>query len=95
LWWVFFSFFFFIDGVWRTICLGWPGTAILLTSASWVGRIIGVSHWPTVIFNFLVHSAVLLNMFSMLCNHHHHPSAELSIFPNWSAALTPHPLPGP
>jgi NAD-dependent oxidoreductase involved in siderophore biosynthesis len=28
----------------QTLCLGWPQTAILLISASWVVRIIGVSH---------------------------------------------------
>jgi hypothetical protein len=39
LWWV------FSDRVSRAICLGWLRTAILLISASWVARIIGVSHW--------------------------------------------------
>jgi hypothetical protein len=29
----------------RTICLGWLWTMIFLISASWVVRIIGVSHW--------------------------------------------------
>jgi hypothetical protein len=29
----------------RTICLGWLWTGILLISASWVARIIGVRHW--------------------------------------------------
>jgi hypothetical protein len=28
-----------------TICLGWPQTAVLLISASWVARITGMSHW--------------------------------------------------
>jgi hypothetical protein len=32
------------DRVWRTICLGWLWNVILLTSASWVARITGVSH---------------------------------------------------
>jgi hypothetical protein len=36
---------FFQDrGSW-TICLGWLRTVILLISASWVARVIGVSHW--------------------------------------------------
>jgi hypothetical protein len=35
----------FWDRVSWTICLGWFRTAILLVSASWVARIIGVSHW--------------------------------------------------
>jgi hypothetical protein len=33
------------DGVSWTFCLGWPQTIILLISASWVARIIGVSQW--------------------------------------------------
>jgi hypothetical protein len=36
---------FFQDGVSWTICLGWLRTMILLISASWVARMIGVSHW--------------------------------------------------
>jgi hypothetical protein len=50
----------FWHGVSQTICLGWLQTAVLLISASWVARIIGVSdqcpagklsklkkwHWP-------------------------------------------------
>jgi hypothetical protein len=36
---------FFRDRVSKTICLGWLGTVILLISAPWVARIIGVSHW--------------------------------------------------
>jgi hypothetical protein len=28
-----------------TICLGWLWTAILLISASWVARVIGLNHW--------------------------------------------------
>jgi hypothetical protein len=34
-----------------TICLGWPQTSILLTSASWIARITGVRHdaWPSII----------------------------------------------
>jgi hypothetical protein len=39
LWWVFLR-----DRVSRTVCLGWLWTVILLISASWVARIIGVSH---------------------------------------------------
>jgi hypothetical protein len=34
----------FWDRVSQTICLGWLWTKILLISASWVARIIGVSH---------------------------------------------------
>jgi hypothetical protein len=33
------------DGVSQTICPGWPQTLILLTSASQIARIIGMSHW--------------------------------------------------
>jgi hypothetical protein len=35
------------DEVLRTICLGWPGTAVILISASWVARITSLSlqHW--------------------------------------------------
>jgi hypothetical protein len=36
---------FFQDRVSWTVCPGWLGTAIFLISASWVARIIGVSHW--------------------------------------------------
>jgi hypothetical protein len=36
---------YFGDGVSKSICLGWPKTAILLISASQVARITGVSHW--------------------------------------------------
>jgi hypothetical protein len=32
------------DGVLQTFCPGWPPTAIVLISASWVARMIGVSH---------------------------------------------------
>jgi hypothetical protein len=35
---------YFQDRVSWTICLGWPRTIIFLISASWVPRIIGVSH---------------------------------------------------
>jgi hypothetical protein len=44
---------FFWDRVWRTICLGWHRTAILLISASWVDRVTGVSHW-SLAFIFLL-----------------------------------------
>jgi hypothetical protein len=36
---------FFWDRVLQTICPGWLWTIIFLISASWVARIIGVSHW--------------------------------------------------
>jgi hypothetical protein len=42
---IFFYEGFFRDRVSRTVCLGWLLTVILLVSASWVARIIGVSHW--------------------------------------------------
>jgi hypothetical protein len=35
---------YFRDRVSRTICPGWLQTMILLTSASWVARIIGMTH---------------------------------------------------
>jgi hypothetical protein len=39
------------DGVSQTICLHWHQTVILLISASWVGRIISMSHhYPAVQF---------------------------------------------
>jgi hypothetical protein len=40
-----FCFSYFGARVSRTICLGWPGTVILLISTSQVARITGVSHW--------------------------------------------------
>jgi hypothetical protein len=36
------------DRVSQTICLGWLQTTILLISAYWVARIIGLSHWHQV-----------------------------------------------
>jgi hypothetical protein len=36
---------FFDIGVLGTICPAWLWTVIFLISASWVARIIGVSHW--------------------------------------------------
>jgi hypothetical protein len=36
---------YFWDRVLWTICLGWPWTAILVISASWVVSIISMSHW--------------------------------------------------
>jgi hypothetical protein len=47
----FFSFFW--DRVSWTICLGWHRTLILLVSASWGARIIGVSHQCQLYFYFL------------------------------------------
>jgi hypothetical protein len=45
LWWIFW------DRVSRTIFPGWLWTTVLLISASWVAKIIGVSHWcPTLIY---------------------------------------------
>jgi hypothetical protein len=41
----------------RTICPGWLGTPILLISASWVARIIGVSHRRP----FVAHAFLLLS----------------------------------
>jgi hypothetical protein len=35
---------FFWESSWRTICLDWLQTLILLISASWVARVTGVSH---------------------------------------------------
>jgi hypothetical protein len=35
----------FWDGVWLTICSGWPQTVIPLISVSQVARIIGMSHY--------------------------------------------------
>jgi hypothetical protein len=40
--------------VWKTICLGWPQTTILPTSASQVARITGVSHWSPA-YSFLMY----------------------------------------
>jgi hypothetical protein len=36
---------YFGDGVWRTICWGWPWTMIFPISASHVARTTYVSHW--------------------------------------------------
>jgi hypothetical protein len=40
MWW-----FYFQDRVSWTFCPGWLQTMILLISASWVARSIGLSHW--------------------------------------------------
>jgi hypothetical protein len=53
-------FFFFWDKVSQTIFLGWLWTGILLISASWVGRITGVSHQCPVNRLFLITSNTLL-----------------------------------
>jgi hypothetical protein len=45
---------FFKIGPHGTICLGWLQTTILLISASWVARIIGVSHRCLAGFTFLI-----------------------------------------
>jgi hypothetical protein len=42
LWWV------FQYRVSQTICLGWLWAGVLLISASWIARIIGMSHWHLV-----------------------------------------------
>jgi hypothetical protein len=42
------------DRVLRTTCLDWLRTMILLISASWVGRITGVSHHPWHLCSFLM-----------------------------------------
>jgi hypothetical protein len=36
---------YFRDRVSQSICLCWLWSEVILTSASWVARIIGVSHW--------------------------------------------------
>jgi hypothetical protein len=36
---------YFGDGIWRTICLDWPQTSILLILASHVASITDVNHW--------------------------------------------------
>jgi hypothetical protein len=43
----------FRDRVLWTICPGWLWSTILLISASWVARIIGVSHWCLALASFL------------------------------------------
>jgi hypothetical protein len=43
---------FFLDRVSPTICPGWLQTPILLISASWVVRIIRMSHWHPGCFCF-------------------------------------------
>jgi hypothetical protein len=43
---------FFGDRVWRTICLGWLQTAVLLISTSYVARITGVSHQCSAGYSF-------------------------------------------
>jgi hypothetical protein len=49
---------FFQDRISRTIYVGWLWTAILLISASWVGRITDVSHWsPAQAETFNLHFA--------------------------------------
>jgi hypothetical protein len=48
----FFCYGFFWDRVFRTICLGWLWTVILLISASWAVRITSVNHWSPVLILF-------------------------------------------
>jgi hypothetical protein len=50
----------FRNRVSRTICPGWPRTAILLISASWVARITGVSH------QHLAHGSFLMSGFQSI-----------------------------
>jgi hypothetical protein len=42
----------FLDRVFQIICLNWLQTVILLISASWIARIIGVSHQCLTVPNF-------------------------------------------
>jgi hypothetical protein len=49
----FFCVGLFWDRVLRTICPYWLQTSILLTSASWVVRITGVSHWCLAVPKFI------------------------------------------
>jgi hypothetical protein len=44
---------FFQDKIWRTFCLGWLGTVILLISASCVVMITDVSHQHLAVCLFL------------------------------------------
>jgi hypothetical protein len=46
--------YFWDGGVSQTICPGWLQTTILLISASWVARIIGMSHQCLVRINSLI-----------------------------------------
>jgi hypothetical protein len=43
---------YFWDRCSWTICLDWPQTLILLISAFWIARIIGVNHWRVTWFWF-------------------------------------------
>jgi hypothetical protein len=45
----------------QSICAGWPWTEILLIPASWVTRIIGVSHW------YLASCGLFLNLWRNFC----------------------------
>jgi hypothetical protein len=64
----------------RTICLGWLWTSILLISASWVARIIGVSHrHPAISFYF---SSIY---FLVLCTAPHMP--QCCLFVSWGPDL--------
>jgi hypothetical protein len=44
---------YFQDRVSQTVCPGWLQTGIFLISASWVARIIGMSHWCQTTLMFL------------------------------------------
>jgi hypothetical protein len=52
---------YFGDGVFQTICPGWPWTVILLTSASQIAGITGVSYGCLASFNFLCIKLVKVN----------------------------------
>jgi hypothetical protein len=55
----------FGDGVSRTICPGWPGTVILLISASQVTRVTDVSRWCLAWLHFL---AIAVAVRGQLCS---------------------------
>jgi hypothetical protein len=56
----FFVMGFFSDRVLWTISPGWLQTAIFLISASWVARIIGMSHWCPAVVCFYKPSSIMV-----------------------------------
>jgi hypothetical protein len=55
---------YFGDGVWRTMCLGWPWTVVPLISTSQVTRIIGMRQWhlAVLLFGLLTQAGLVLQI---------------------------------
>jgi hypothetical protein len=62
---------FFWDRILQTICLGWLQTMILLISASWVGRMTGVSYHSPAYFWYCMYYNLSLFLSATLCTEVH------------------------